>query len=57
MVGAIISWVLIPNKEKDLESEDAKFRQYLLENGYEADFGESIESQVAKSGFRLDSTT
>lgn len=56
MVGALISWFLIPNKDRELDSEDQKFRQYLLDNGYEADFGESIESQVAKSAFQLDST-
>lgn len=54
-VGAAIAWVLIPNREKELEGEDLKFRQYLIENGYQTDFGESIESQVAKSKFKLDS--
>jgi len=41
-VGGIISWTLIPDKERDLEDEDAKFRAYLLEHGYDAGIGESL---------------
>lgn len=52
-VGAAASWFLIPNRAKDLESEDQRFRRYLIESGYRSEFGESFESQIAKSGFKL----
>lgn len=45
-VGGIIAWVFIPDKERDLESEDARFRAYLEENGYEGTFGESLAAEI-----------
>lgn len=54
IVGGLIAWFLIPDRERDLENEDQKFRDYLAEHGYGNEFGETIESQVAKSGFKLD---
>ncbi|OJJ54358.1 hypothetical protein ASPSYDRAFT_81990 [Aspergillus sydowii CBS 593.65] len=36
IVGGIIAWWLIPDMERELESEDVKFRAYLEENGYDA---------------------
>jgi hypothetical protein len=53
MVGGIISWVFIPDKEKDLESEDARFRAYLLENGYTGTFGESLEDEIKTTNFKV----
>lgn len=41
-IGGIIAWTLIPNKELDLEDEDAKFRVYLLEHGFDIEIGESL---------------
>ena len=41
-VGGIISWTLVPDKEQDLEDEDAKFRAYLLEHGFDVKDGESL---------------
>jgi hypothetical protein len=38
LVGGIIAWVFIPNRERELEGEDARFRQYLLDNGFPAKF-------------------
>jgi len=35
IVGGIISWFLIPDKEKDLESEDVRFMAYLEHEGYD----------------------
>ncbi|RFU31842.1 hypothetical protein B7463_g4509, partial [Scytalidium lignicola] len=35
IVGGLISWVLIPDMSKELETEDAKFKKYLEENGYD----------------------
>ncbi|OAA75087.1 Major facilitator superfamily domain, general substrate transporter [Akanthomyces lecanii RCEF 1005] len=40
MTGALITWFLVPDMERELESEDAKFRRYLEENGYHGVFGE-----------------
>ncbi|KAK2616232.1 hypothetical protein QQS21_000867 [Conoideocrella luteorostrata] len=40
MTGALISWFLIPDKERDLENEDALFREYLAQHGYAGVFGE-----------------
>ena len=44
VVGGLIAWFLIPDKERDLESEDARFRLYLEEKGYDMSFyGESLK--------------
>ncbi|GFP57077.1 glycerophosphoinositol permease 1 [Trichoderma asperellum] len=53
MVGCLLTWFLIPDKEKDLESEDARFRAYLEENGYEGTFGESIDAEIKSSAFHI----
>ncbi|CAK7212759.1 hypothetical protein SBRCBS47491_001575 [Sporothrix bragantina] len=38
--GGLISWFLVPVMDKDLESEDTKFRVYLEQNGYNGSFGD-----------------
>jgi hypothetical protein len=40
MTGAIISWFLIPDKDRDLENEDVLFREYLAQHGYAGVFGD-----------------
>lgn len=35
MTGALVSWFLIPNRDRDLNSEDIKFRAYLAKHGYD----------------------
>jgi hypothetical protein len=52
LVGGIIAWFFIPDKERDLESEDARFREFLAENGYEGLFGESIEAEIKTTSFK-----
>ena len=52
-VGGIISWFLIPDKEKDLESEDARFRVYLEENGYSGVYGENLEDELKTTAFKI----
>ena len=43
IAGGLIAWFLIPDKEKDLESEDVRFRTYLEERGIDTSFyGESL---------------
>ncbi|KAM0548799.1 hypothetical protein ACHAPJ_009796 [Fusarium lateritium] len=42
-VGGLIAWFLIPDKDKNLESEDAQFRVYLEQNGYKSSFGDLLE--------------
>lgn len=44
---------MIPDKERDLEDEDAKFRAYLAEHGFDTDFGESLEKEVKSTSFKL----
>ena len=54
IVGGIIAWALIPDKERDLESEDVRFRAYLEEKGYDTSgFGESLLDQVKTTNFRI----
>ena len=53
-VGGIISWVFIPDRDRDLESEDVKFREYLAAHGVHLDFGESLAVEVKSSAFKLD---
>lgn len=40
MTGALLTWFLVPDMERELESEDTEFRRYLEENGYHGVFGE-----------------
>lgn len=52
MTGALVSWFLIPDMSRDLETEDARFRAYLEENGYSGVFGESIEEELKSTSFK-----
>lgn len=52
VVGGLVSWFLIPDKEKDLESEDVRFRAYLDEHGYSGIFGESLEDEIKTTAFK-----
>jgi MFS family permease len=43
VVGGLISWFLIPDMSRDLETEDARFKAYLEENGYDVShYGEAL---------------
>jgi len=47
LVGGAIAWFLIPDKERDLESEDVRFRAYLEEKGFDTSvYGESLVDEV-----------
>ncbi|KAK5107635.1 hypothetical protein LTR62_000970 [Meristemomyces frigidus] len=51
-VGGIIAWTLIPDRERDLEGEDARFRAYLVEHGHSAEFGDSLEKELKTTTFK-----
>ena len=51
--GGIIAYTLIPDRSRDLEDEDAKFRAYLAEHGFSTDFGESLEQNIKASAFKI----
>jgi MFS family permease len=53
VVGGIIAWIFIPDRERDLESEDARFKAYLEEQGYTGFFGESIEDEIKTTSYKL----
>jgi hypothetical protein len=53
MAGGIIAWVFIPDKERELEGEDARFRAFLDENGYQGVFGESLEDELKTTNFKI----
>lgn len=38
IVGGLISWFMIPDMSRELETEDERFKQYLQENGYDVSF-------------------
>ncbi|KAJ5649151.1 uncharacterized protein N7484_002874 [Penicillium longicatenatum] len=43
MVGGLVSWFLIPDMSRELETEDARFKAYLEENGYDvSEYGEAL---------------
>jgi hypothetical protein len=43
VVGGLIAWFLIPDMSRELETEDARFKAYLQENGYDIDlYGEAL---------------
>lgn len=54
MTGALISWFLIPDKSRDLASEDEEFRRFLEEHGYCGSFGDNkllnASVEIAKPG-------
>lgn len=54
VVGGLIVWFVIPDREMDLESEDAKFRAYLAENGYTGTFGDLLEHELKTTNFKVD---
>ncbi|KAK4920761.1 hypothetical protein LTR49_011664 [Elasticomyces elasticus] len=51
--GGLIAWFLIPDRERDLENEDARFRAYLEANGYSGLFGESLEKDLKTTTFKV----
>ena len=40
VLGALIAWFVIPDVSAQLEHEDAAWRQYLVDNGWEAEWGD-----------------
>ncbi|KAJ5318193.1 hypothetical protein PENANT_c052G01203 [Penicillium antarcticum] len=43
VVGGLISWFLIPDMSRELETEDARFKEYLEQNGYDVSlYGEAL---------------
>lgn len=54
--GGIIAWVFIPDMERELESEDTKFRREFEDNGFDTSglSGESLVEQVKKTAFTLE---
>lgn len=47
ILGAVVTYFLIPEMNRDLGDEDEKFRQYLIENGYDVDhLGEPLEASA-----------
>lgn len=54
LVGGLISWFLIPDKERELESEDVRFRAYLENHGYDTSFyGESLIGETKTTVFKV----
>ena len=55
IVGGIIAWVCIPDKERDLESEDVRFKAYLEEHGFDTScYGESLIEETKTTAFKID---
>lgn len=52
VVGGLIAWFMIPDMSRELETEDARFKAYLAENGYDISHysgnggGELVVTQV-----------
>jgi MFS family permease len=43
VVGGLVAWFLIPDMSRELETEDARFKAYLEENGYNVSlYGEAL---------------
>jgi MFS family permease len=53
VVGGIIAWIFIPDKNRDLESEDANFRVSLEEHGFTGFFGESIKEEIKTTSYKI----
>ncbi|KAE8377293.1 major facilitator superfamily domain-containing protein [Aspergillus bertholletiae] len=51
VVGGLIAWFLIPDMSRELEDEDARFKAYLEENGYDVShYGDAALQVDKKSG-------
>ena len=52
----IIAWIFIPDMERELESENIKFRRDFEDNGFDTSglSGESLVEQVKKTAFTLE---
>jgi len=53
MMGGLISWFLIPDRSRDLETEDEQYRLYLERNGWQASFGQSLAEEVKSTTLKF----
>jgi len=53
LVGGLISWFLIPDRSRDLETEDEQYRLYLERNGWQASFGQSLAEEVKSTTLKF----
>ena len=44
VVGALIAWFVIPDVNAQLDDEDTKWKLYLAENGWQAEWGDSVST-------------
>lgn len=43
IIGGLIAWFLIPDMSRELETEDSRFKAYLVENGYDiTSYGDAL---------------
>lgn len=42
LVGALIAWFVIPDVSTNLDEEDEAWKQYLADNGWQADWGDEV---------------
>lgn len=47
VLGALIAWFIIPDVSARLEDEDQAWKQYLADNGWHADFGDTTSKDPA----------
>lgn len=52
-IGGVVSWFMLPDRDRDLESEDSRFRTFLEEYGYSGEFGESLEKEIRTTSFKF----
>lgn len=52
-VGGLVAWFLIPDRERDLESEDVRFREYLEANGWTCDFGDTLQGELKSTTYKI----
>ncbi|KAG5928308.1 hypothetical protein E4U42_000850 [Claviceps africana] len=50
LMGACVTWGLVPDKERNLEDEDRLFREYLARHGYAGVFGDVVGKEEGSSG-------
>jgi hypothetical protein len=54
--GSLIAWFLLPDRSRELETEDARFRGELIARGYYPEaFGEGLKSNLKFSVYDIDS--
>ncbi|QIW99403.1 hypothetical protein AMS68_004921 [Peltaster fructicola] len=53
LVGGLVAWFFIPDRDGALETEDEAFRRYLFDNGFTGEFGDSLKDELKTTTYKV----